>query len=448
MLFAGTVVFIATALVEHRSLNELVEHTAARRHALIAQLMIRREGALLVDLETGQRGFIITGQTAFLEPYERARQELESAQAELRKHLVADGTEAPPALGRLERLTAQRVEQVEKNVGQRWAVGDAVLKDLQGYMAGKRLMDEIRGELAQLEAVQSQRIARVEVDIRQVRERTTLFAAILPAVGCALIIGATLALGHERRRRDQAEKALLQANSTLEEQVAQRTAELSSALTRIRSFAAELDNSIETERRRLAREVHDQIGQVGTATKMLVLGLRRKLPLEHEGALGELLALADEGISTARNISAALRPPLLDDFGLGAAIEHYAKSLARQGELQVRAEIRDGEELTATQANQLFRIMQEATTNVLRHAQAQGLELLGRQVDDSYLLEIIDDGRGPGSVRVDASGLRNMRERAELAGGRFEFGPGPLRGTRVAVLLPLDGFAESPEECC
>jgi len=437
MLLAGTVTFIATAVGEYMSLNELVARGEVRSHALRAQLLIRRTGMLLVDLETGQRGFAITGEAGFLEPYERASHELVTAQQALRKHL-GEGGDVPAGLQRLEELSRQRVAQVERSVAQRWAVGEVVLKDLQGYVAGKRLMDEIRGELLQLEASQDQRIRQIDQGVQAVQERTTLLAGVLPGVGCLLIAGAVLSLRYEHRRRDQAELALQQANASLESKVAKRTAELRGALARIRGFAAEQDESIEAERRRLAREVHDQIGQVGTATKMLTLGLRRKLGPEYESSLSELLALSDEAINTARSISAALRPPLLDDFGLAAAIEHYAKSLALQGELQVDVDVQGDAGLTAVQANQLFRIMQEASTNVLRHAKANQLTLRGQALDAGYQLEIIDDGQGPGSVRADASGLRNMRERAALVGGHFEFGPGLRGGTRVGILLPLD----------
>lgn len=437
MLLAGTVAFIGTAVGEYLSLNELFARSTARTYALQAKLLIRRTGALLVDLETGQRGFIITGQAAFLEPYERARHDLDAAQTALKAHLTEDGRALPDAMRRLEYLSAQRMADVEKNVGQRWAIGDAVLKDVAGYVAGKRLMDEIRGELGQLEDFQDQQIATAEAGMQEVRQRTSLLAAGLPAVGCLLIIGATFALRHESRRRDGAERALLKAKATLEETVAQRTEQLRAALARIRGFATAQDESVEAERRRLAREVHDQIGQIGTATKMLVLGLRKRLPQEYEGSLNELLALADEGIHTARNISASLRPPLLDDFGLAAATEFYAKALARQGELEVEVMIDEDGALSSAQANQLFRIMQEAATNVLRHARARRLLLRGSRQAGGYLLEVIDDGQGPGSVRADASGLRNMRERAALLCGRFEFGPGPAGGTRAAVLLPL-----------
>lgn len=442
LLTAGTTAFVATAVGEHRSVAELVQRSDARAHALEAQLLLRRTGALLIDLETGQRGFLITGEAAFLEPYERARLEWAATYGALRTHLVPAGQPPPEGLVRLDRLSQQRIAQMARNIARRWSEGEIVLKDLPSYVEGKRVMDEIRGEIASLEEAQGRLIAAAERDAQDVQRTTARLAAILPAIGSLLIVGAVLALLYERRRRDRAEAALKEANNALESQVAVRTAELRAALERIQHFATELDAGVEAERKRLAREVHDQVGQVATAIKMLVLGMRKRLPPGHEDEVGELLSLADESIATARQISAALRPPLLDDFGLAAALDHYAKGLARQSGLEIEVAIADDAALSAMQANQLFRIAQEAATNALRHAHARKLLLRGGPQIDCYSFEVIDDGRGPGDLRADASGLRNMRERAAMAGGRFEFGPAAGGGTRVGVLLALDAATE------
>ncbi|QPF72645.1 hypothetical protein G8A07_06695 [Roseateles sp. DAIF2] len=436
LLLSGCIAFVAMAWGEHLSLQELARRSDAQAHALQTQLQVRKVGALLVDIETGQRGFIITGQSAFLEPYEQARLDLARSYGELKIRLM-QGEAPPPSTAALEALITRRIAQVERNVALRWQQGEAVLKDLSGYVSGKQLMDEIRHELARLEAQQAALVKQTQAETAIVRKRTTELASLLSGVGVLLIAGALLALLLERRRRDRAEQALLAANSHLESTVAERTAALSAALARIQSFTAELDRGIEAERRELAREVHDQMGQIGTATKMLVLALRKKLAPAKEEMLDELLTLADEMIMVARQISATLRPPLLDDLGLAAAVAHYAKTLERQGELAVQLDLRDEDRLSAEQRNQLFRILQEATTNVLRHARASRLRIAGQAGDSSYGLVIEDDGVGPGPVRPDASGLRNMRERASLAGGSLQFGPGHEGGSRIDVCLPL-----------
>jgi signal transduction histidine kinase len=442
LLLAGTAAFVSTAVALYDGLEQVLARNATLEHARQAQLLIRRTATLLLDLETGQRGFIITGQPAMLAPYDRARLIFDANYAELRQHLY--GADPRPAdLQRLDELSHERIHQVERNVERRWAIGDAVLKDLKFFESGQQLTEEIRTELARLEAVQDERIRRANSGIRDVQRRTMLLAAALPAVGCVLILGAIVALRHQRRKRDEAEMALHVAKLELEQAVDDRTRRLREALTRIQNFAAELDASIEAERKQLARDVHDQIGQIGTAVKMLSLSLRGKVGTEHQASVQELIALADEAIDTARTISAALRPPLLDDLGLAAALRHYAQGLSRRGDLPVEVDVRDDETLTPAQANQLFRIVQEASTNALRHAEAGLLEIQGALIDAGeeaeagYRLEIIDDGIGISKSRLGSSGLLNMRERATLANGRLEIGAGRNGvGTRVSIVFP------------
>lgn len=437
LLLAGCIAFVATAYGAYRSLGELTRQEAVRAHALRTQATITRVLSLLVDLDSGQRGFMITGDIAYLDPYERAMRELDQRYGELKQALAESGEQQLPAFARLDRFIADRRAQVEENIERRWRLGEAALKDVQAFVAGRRLMEEIRGELSRLDSLQRQRIDAIERSVAEQAEQTRRLAQVLPVVGGLLVGAAIMALWLERRRRDEAERALLDSHVRLEAAVVDRTRELTEALVRIQSFAAELDRSVETERRRLAREVHDQLGQLGTAGKMLVLSLARKLAPAKEPLLDEMLVIADEVIGAARRIATTLRPPLLDDFGFAAAVQHYAQGLERQSGLSVVMDLAPDDDLTAEQQNQLFRLLQEAATNVLRHAQAEHLLIESHLEGGEYRLRIEDDGVGPGDVRADASGLRNMRERAVLAGGQMAFGPAPNRGTRVDVRVPL-----------
>lgn len=439
LLLAGCIAFVATAYGEYRSLGELTRQEAVRAHALRTQQLISDLNGLLIDLETGTRGFLITGDAAFLQPYERARQDLDASYSQLKDALARSGDAQEEAFRRLDRFISERRRQVEGQVESRWRLGDGALKDRQAYVAGKQLMDEIRGELGRLKSLQQRRIDGIETAVAIQTRETTLLAQVLPLAGGVLVAAAMAALWIERERRDTAERALRDSHAKLEGAVAERTRELSEALARIQSFAAELDRGVETERRRLAREVHDQLGQLGTAAKMLSLSMARKIAPAKEPMHEEMLAIADEVIGTARRIANALRPPLLDDFGFAAAVQHYVQGLQRQSELIVDLDLAPDDALTSEQHNQLFRLLQEAATNVLRHAQAHQLTVQSHLDGGDYRLRIEDDGVGPGDVRADASGLRNMRERAVLAGGDMTFGPAPRRGTRIEVRVPLGG---------
>lgn len=440
LLLAAVLAFVGTAVGTSRSLSELLVRDTERSEAMRTQADLQRLKTLLLDIETGQRGFIITGQQPYLRPYEEALLELGQLNAGLRERLATAGAPAL-SLQRLDQLIRQRLEQARVTIARRMSSGDAVMRDLGAYAEGKRVMDDLRFEIDQLSEDQQQRVAAADRASLDVQQRTTRLGRLLLGAGVVALAFALALMFRERRLRDTAEASLREANATLEAQVAQRTEALQRALARIRSFAVELERSVEAERRRLAREVHDQFGQVGTAIKMLTLSLRAKLAPRTEPLVDELQQMAEEAIRSARQISAALRPPLLDELGLEAALGHYLQMLQRQTGLATTLTLDAGDALAPEQANPLFRIVQEACTNVLRHAQAGSLRVTGQPWQqggvDGYRLEICDDGRGPGDVRADASGLRGMRERAALAGGSLEFGPAPGLGARVCVWLPL-----------
>jgi signal transduction histidine kinase len=441
LLVAAFLAFVGTAVGASLSLADLLDRDAQRSEALRTQTELQRLLTLLVDVETGQRGFLITGQRAFLRPYEEALGELSDVRQAVHRRIPRRSANRI-TLVRLDALIDERLQQTRAAVDRRLSQGAAWTQDLSAYVEGKRVMDELRFQIDQLVRDQQAAVMAADQATADVRQRTTRLTRLLPAVGLLMGGVALWLMLRERRLRDQAEGALREANAGLEQQVALRTEALSRALARIRSFAVEMDRGIEDERRRLAREVHDQVGQVGTAIKMLAISLRNRLAPQTEPLVDELQGMADEAIRAARQISAALRPPLLDELGLEAALDHYLQALARQSGLTTRLTLQHADLLPPEQASPLFRIVQEACTNVLRHAQAQQLRVAGRPLDGpggsaGYEVEVIDDGCGPGVPRPDAAGLRNMRERAELAGGSFDFGPAPEGGARVRVWLPV-----------
>lgn len=197
----------------------------------------------------------------------------------------------------------------------------------------------------------------------------------------------------------------------------------------------------ENERHRLSRELHDDIGQLLTAAKLQNEWLRRRLPAElqsHCGVLGETL---EETLAKVRDVSAALNPRQLSSLGLEASLRaHLLKTLAKTSvhwSLECQQQLNGIAEEMAVAA---FRITQEATTNVLRHAQANNLWVRLQRTPEGLALRISDDGQGFAPATCPAQegqrGMSGMAERVEQLGGTLTITSAPGEGTQIDALFP------------
>lgn len=201
----------------------------------------------------------------------------------------------------------------------------------------------------------------------------------------------------------------------------------------------------EEERSRLARELHDQVGQ--SMTSLLVrmkTWERNAIQPEDQARFGSMLEDASGIIEQLRDISYSLRPPALEDLGLPAALQALAASMAGEGGFRFEVDCQPLEhKLRPSEDLVLYRIAQEAFTNIVRHAEAHQVRVQLKQEGNRLLLQISDDGCGfdPARVNMEAGarhlGLISMSERAELAGGWLEMFSSPGHGTLVKVSLPL-----------
>jgi signal transduction histidine kinase len=200
----------------------------------------------------------------------------------------------------------------------------------------------------------------------------------------------------------------------------------------------------EAERTRIARELHDELGQILTALKMDVELFRAKIPhdradlAEHATSMNRLL---DSTVATTRRISSDLRPLVLDDLGLGAAAEWLLEGLAQRAGIAFELKIDPScAELGEPHASTLFRVMQESLTNVARHARATRVTVrLAREGGDA-VLTIADNGVGMNAdarAKPGSFGLRGIRERVLLLGGVLSIAGDPSGGTTVSVRLPM-----------
>jgi signal transduction histidine kinase len=203
----------------------------------------------------------------------------------------------------------------------------------------------------------------------------------------------------------------------------------------------------ELERRRLARELHDEAAQ---SLASILLGLRDlDRTLEHEdsrAAVARIRELAADTLADVRRLAVELRPKALDDFGLVPALDQLARTFSDDTGLRVDviSEL-DGERLSEEARITLYRSLQEALTNVAKHAQARAVSIVLRRRDTSVVALVEDDGRGFDLTGpTEGFGLQDLRERLALVGGRLTIESGPGAGTTLVVEVPDAGDAPPP----
>ena len=231
--------------------------------------------------------------------------------------------------------------------------------------------------------------------------------------------------------------------------------ELRESREQLRVFAAHLQSVGEEERKRVTREIHDELGQSLTGFKMDLAWMRKRLQQDDPGVIREPLiqkmnmmgGLLDETANLVRRLCTELRPGVLDDLGLAAAIEWQAREYQTRTGIRVDVRVELGDlTVDPEHSTALFRIFQEILTNVSRHAQATRVDALLRRLEGQLILAVQDNGRGiEDNQRAGKKslGLLGMRERAIILGGEVEISGKPGAGTRVRVTVPLQ---EKPAE--
>jgi two-component system, NarL family, sensor histidine kinase UhpB len=196
----------------------------------------------------------------------------------------------------------------------------------------------------------------------------------------------------------------------------------------------------EGERRRIARELHDEVGQTLTGVMLQVEGLAGTIPDGLREQLDELRETARHGTEEVRRIVRQLRPEALEDLGLQSALAALATAFGEQAKVPVERRLEQGPPLSEEHELVVYRIAQEALTNVARHANATEVELRLQHIDEHVILTVRDNGRGlPSDAFRSSHGILGMRERAMLIGAQFTITRPPSGGTEVRLSIPLDG---------
>jgi signal transduction histidine kinase len=229
----------------------------------------------------------------------------------------------------------------------------------------------------------------------------------------------------------------------LERQARLRYSELVHSRAELEELSARLVDAQETERRTISRELHDEVGQALGLLLMDAGRLSNQLGAANEKGqelVGSIKMVAERTVQTVRNMALLLRPSMLDDLGLVAAVEWYAREMSRRGELEVEVHAENvSEELPDTVKLCVYRMVQEALNNAQRHAHAKNAHVNLEQTAEAIRVKITDDGAGFDPKRTRGMGLLGMTERVKRLNGAIEIESKPEAGTTIRAELPLAG---------
>ena len=399
-------------------------------HAVRATVntLVRR----LVEAESNQRGYLLTGDRAYLEPYTAALQDIDTQLKQLAVNAPRAMADSDAMLS-FRNLLSQKVGEMALTVRMRAEDRPEVVDFVVSTNVG---LEQMRAFSLQADALVAQAEAiiagnRAEVFRLLNVSRFGLAAGVLAAFfAFFLYVNQTRAL----RDADRRQKQLLEAErDALESQVRERTG-------RLTELATYLQQAVEEERAHLARELHDELGALLTAAKLNVARVKSKLPKDAEDVAERLKHLTEtlnQGIALKRRIIEDLRPSSLSNLGLVASLEILTREFADRSGVEMVTAL-EPVELDANSELTIYRLVQEALTNIGKYAQASKVTVVLKNYVYHAEVSVQDDGVGfdPARLPQASHGLVGMRHRVEASGGRLDISSQPGKGSRVSGTIP------------
>jgi signal transduction histidine kinase len=416
----------------------------AHRSQLRSQALNEFAG-LITDAESAQRGYLLTGEGAYLGPYAAAVTQVRQALDHL--HDAYGSDESSPEFHQLRVLTGRELGELEDGVALLKKHGVPVAASIVGTDVGKRTMDSIVNILGTMRSEETAEATAANAEWRKDYRLSRWVSAIGAILNIGLVLLAIRLVYTDMRRRARQATALRGQKSDLEQQVEARTRELTALSTHLQGVS-------EQEKSALSRELHDELGGLLVAARMDLSWLQQRLPTTDpaiEQRFKRIHESLSAGVDLKRRVVEELRPTLLDNMGLFTALRWQFKETCRRTGLRCTETIPETEmKFSPDAAIGVFRIAQEALTNILKHSEAKSADLSITITGDTLTLQISDDGKGIASARLESStthGLVSMRHRIAGLGGNWAVSSPPSGGTVVTALIPLARMlAQNPPE--
>jgi signal transduction histidine kinase len=433
--------FIATLFIVAESGYKRIHETGQIISAAEErQELLTRYLRLVLDAESAQRGFLLTEDPRYLRGFDPAVRALDPLLNRIVAELDSSGySEDARKAQNLRTLAGKKVGEMQTALRLYGEVSREAALQLVGTDIGKRSMSELRIELRALYEAEATRLAAARASSERDLQtsRVLLGAASFLSLLLVVLVGALLA--RDIRRRDLEAERLDARNRELDRTVQQRTAMLF-------HLSSSLQKVAEREKAALARELHDELGGLLVATKIDVSWLRKRVDDGSEdGKLRweRVLRSMDEGLTLKRRVIESLRPTLLDNVGLTAALRWLVdETLRRQGVACEEQYPESMPELSADARIAVFRAIQECLMNIVKHAHAKSVLLRVTASDDEMSVIVRDDGVGIDEGRIEtpqSHGLLGMRHRIESLGGTLSIKSlGRGVGTECVFTLQLE----------
>ncbi len=399
---------------------------------------------MMADAEASQRGYLLTDRERYLETYLSVRPKLNALVIELRDgYYDADNPAMLNEFSSLAGTLREKLSELELTLalareGKKALAQELVLTDI-----GKEKMDLLRTKAAALQTRERENTAASVRAWNFNRNLSRVSVALVSVLNFTLLVALFRRLRDDRKAEALRRETLAEEHVKLDRLVAERTEQLE-------ILASHLQRVSENEKASIARELHDELGAILTASKMDVAWVRRHLndeqaPLAEK--LGRAIRNMDQGVHAKRRIIENLRPSTLTAFGLVVALREFAEQMQGRAGWTLELDLpEESVELSDDASIALFRIAQESINNAVKYAHAKTLRLALRCEGGNAQLEISDDGVGfeARNIRPKSHGLAGMRQRMVGLGGSLEIDSRPGSGTRVRALLPVGAASVAP----
>ena len=428
---------IALFLVAEIGRKRLVTAEDDVRRAQVQLARVVDMYALLMNAESGHRGYLLTGDPTYLEPLHRADGKVQALGDELAATYRGTDETVGAAIRELGTVARERMDQMEESVA---------VYNLQGPLAGLELANsasrhetmnrfrELAGVTREYErALMDRSLDKLERELvvaGRLNLATLLFGLLLAAIAAISLI---------RTVRQRAESA-----AALERQHDELKAQFDAQANELTDLARHLQHVQEEERARLSRGLHDELGGILLAARMDVTWMERHGPGEDASVkprLERLRQVLDQGIELKRRVVEELRPTLLDTMGLLAALRWQSEETCRRADLVCTERYPDEEpRFSRAGAIALFRFVQEALANVAKHARASEVDIALELTDRDVVVTVRDNGVGAAQTdlsRPRSHGIAGIRHRIQVLGGRLDISSAPGGGTTVRASVPL-----------